>query len=131
MPNNQWWGEISNFLKQFGRPPTEEEVKQHAPAFPGMLRPTPPGVERPKSTSRSIVDSIGKAALEHKVLLLQYKGLWRYVEPYQFKTYKTGNFCLMAYSYAGNRTKAFSVGKIQDAQVTESIFLPRWEVKIK
>lgn len=83
-----------------------------------------------------IIEKIKQAARERKVLKIVYiekdgtsEG-WRYVEPYSFSR-DEGEQGFFAWDRDKNGIRRFSIDRIQQAFITEEIFIPRYEVKIQ
>jgi predicted DNA-binding transcriptional regulator YafY len=82
-----------------------------------------------------IIDTIKQAAGERKVLKIVYlekdgtsEG-WRYVEPYSFSR-DDGEDGLFAWDINKAGIRRFSINRINDAQVTDEAFNPRYGVEI-
>lgn len=83
----------------------------------------------------SISDTITQAARERKVLRIIYvekdgtsEG-WRYVEPYSFSV-DGGTDGLFAWDRSKNGIRRFALPRIEQAEITDEVFTPRYEVKI-
>lgn len=82
-----------------------------------------------------IIDTIKQSAGERKVLKIVYlekdgtsEG-WRYVEPYSF-SHDDGEDGLFAWDVNKAGIRRFSINRINDAQVTDETFNPRYGVEI-
>ena len=72
---------------------------------------------------------IRKAAQHRLLLYMLYNDQWRYVEPYSFRS---GNQGLLIYGHCltHNDTHSFYVNKIQDMELSEIPYNPRWYIEI-
>lgn len=84
---------------------------------------------------QSIIDTIKQAAAGEKVLKVIYlekdgtsEG-WRYIEPYSF-SHDHGEDGLFAWDIAKAGIRRFSIDRIENAEVTETNYHPRYTVEI-
>ena len=83
----------------------------------------------------SIINTIEKSARERKILKIIYREKdgssegWRHVEPYSF-SHDHGDDGLFAWDVSKGGIRRFSIDRIDDAQVTEGIYNPRYAVEI-
>lgn len=83
----------------------------------------------------SILEIIKQAAEEKKVLKIIYCGKdgtsdgWRYIEPYSF-SHDDGEDGLFAWDIDKGGIRRFSVDRIEDAQIADETYHPRYEVEI-
>lgn len=82
-----------------------------------------------------ILETIKQAAREKKVLKIVYfekdgtsEG-WRYVEPYSF-SHDNGEDGLFAWDINKSGIRRFSLDRINDAQITNETFTPRYGIEI-
>ena len=82
------------------------------------------------------IEIIKKAAQERKVLRIIYIGKdgtsegWRYVEPYSF-SYQEGQIDgFFAWDIRKNGIRRFLLERINNIELTEQSFIPRFEIKI-
>ncbi len=83
----------------------------------------------------SLLNQIRFAARNQMCVALTYGGVTRVVEPYSLRIPKTGNLLLYAYELLrgnapGGGIKAFKVVEIQQVQVTNRAFSPRYQVEL-
>ena len=83
----------------------------------------------------SIIDTIKQSAREGKILRIIYlekdgtnEG-WRYVEPYSF-SHDNGEDGLFAWDISKEGIRRFSVDRINDVEITEQVYKPRYEIEI-
>jgi len=83
----------------------------------------------------SILNTIKQSAQERKILKIIYRGKdglsegWRYVEPYSF-SHNNGEDGLFAWDINKSGIRRFSIDRIEDAQITDEIYKPRYNVEI-
>ena len=83
----------------------------------------------------SILNTIKQSAQERKILKICYRGKdglsegWRYVEPYSF-SHNNGEDGLFAWDINKSGIRRFSIDRIEDAQITDEIYKPRYNVEI-
>lgn len=83
----------------------------------------------------SIIETIKQAAKERRVLKIVYREKdgtsegWRYVEPYSF-SHDDGEVGFFAWDINKGGIRRFSIGRINDAQVTDENYNPRYGVEI-
>lgn len=82
-----------------------------------------------------IIETIRQAARARKVLRIIYirkndasEG-WRYIEPYSFSN-DDKDQGLFAWDRSKDSIRRFSIERIEQAELTEENFIPRYEVKI-
>lgn len=80
-------------------------------------------------SAASHVSIIRKAARNRLLLYMQYNNMWRYVEPYSFRPGKQGQL-FYGHCLAHNDTHSFYMHRIQDLQISEVPFSPRWHIEI-
>ncbi len=85
---------------------------------------------------QQILEIIKQAAQERMVLKIIYiekdgtsEG-WRYVEPYSFSHQDGQIDGLYAWDKNKNGIRRFVLNQIQEAEITEENFMPRFEIKI-
>lgn len=83
----------------------------------------------------SILDTIKQSARERKILKIFYQEKdgsrdgWRYVEPYSFSN-DNGADGLFAWDINKAGIRRFSMDRIEDVQITDKIYNPRYEIEI-
>jgi predicted DNA-binding transcriptional regulator YafY len=83
----------------------------------------------------SNIETIKQAARERKVLKIIYREKdgtsegWRYVEPYSF-SHDHGEDGLFAWDINKGGIRRFSIGRINDAQITDESYNPRYGIEI-
>ena len=83
----------------------------------------------------SILETIKQSAREKKVLKIIYQEKdgssegWRYVEPYSF-SHDDGEDGLFAWDIRKDGIRRFSIDRIEDAQITDETYSPRYEIEI-
>lgn len=114
---------IKNKVKEFwdGRSDEAEATPQEDPLLIG------PGVDAP-----IIMYRIRAAAARQVLLYMKYNGEWRHVEPYSWRRRQAvGNTpLLMGFCYLHSTIEAYKVDKIEDVQVTDRPFKPKWPIEI-
>ena len=82
-----------------------------------------------------IIETIQQSAQERKVLRIIYQGKdglsegWRHVEPYSF-SHDDGEYGLFAWDISKAGIRRFSMDRIEDAQITDEVYSPRYEIEI-
>lgn len=86
-------------------------------------------------TDYQILEKIKQAAKSRKVLRIIYiekdgtsEG-WRYVEPYSF-SHDHGTEGFFAWDRSKNGIRRFSLNRIEQAEVTEESFIPKYNIEI-
>lgn len=83
----------------------------------------------------SIIETIKQAAQEKKVLKIIYREKdgtsegWRYIEPYSF-SHDHGEDGLFAWDISRSGIRRFSLDRINDAQITDETYYPRYGIEI-
>lgn len=118
-------------LKPQRLPDFKEEPGVPGEAPPGeAVEPAPPPTEPMEYLAEAgMVSTIRKAAQNRYLLYMLYNNTWRHVEPYSFRGGKQGQL-LYGHCLIHNDTHSFYVHKIQDLQLTDIPFSPRWMVEI-
>jgi len=100
---------------------------------PGVPGETPEEVMQPVKRAEYISEAsmihLIRESANHKLLVyMLYNNMWRYVEPYSFRTGKSGilffGFCL-----THNDIHSFYVHRIQELQPTQIPYNPRWIIE--
>jgi predicted DNA-binding transcriptional regulator YafY len=84
---------------------------------------------------QSVIDTIKQAAASGKILRVIYlekDGIsegWRYIEPYSF-SHDHGADGLFAWDISKGGIRRFSIDRIENAEVTETDYQPRYTVEI-
>ena len=82
-----------------------------------------------------IIDTIQQSAREKKILKIIYRGKdgssegWRYIEPYSF-SHNDGENGLFAWDISKAGIRRFIIDRIEDIQITDEIYNPRYEIEI-
>ncbi len=82
-----------------------------------------------------IIEIIKQAARSRNVLKIVYREKdgtsegWRYVEPYSF-SHDQGEDGLFAWDVAKSGIRRFSLDRINDVQITDEVYRPRYEIEI-
>lgn len=76
-----------------------------------------------------IISIIRKAATKRVLVKILYSNVWRLAEPYSFRQ---GRFGLLFYAHdlQRNDTRSYYIHRIQEIQMTEIPFNPRWLVEL-
>ena len=123
---NGWWNSIQTFLTKFQQP---KIPKKQRPGKPPPSAPAPtPVVQSPVSIDDKM-GLIAEAARTHTLLFMKYNGDWRYTEPYSYR-FKGEGRLFYAFCYKDQRINSFRLEKIEDLQLTEMPYSPRWPVEI-
>ncbi|MCK5611405.1 hypothetical protein KAR91_56565 [Candidatus Pacearchaeota archaeon] len=72
---------------------------------------------------------IRQSAQRRTLLWMLYNNQWRHVEPYSFRDGKQG-LLLYGHCLIHNDTHSFYVHRIQELQLTDVPFNPRWYIEI-
>ena len=118
----------------------KDRVKRELGLEPaGSAEPTEPGgkpVAEPQSTPPSSNEEkklrIQEAGRKRVLLLMQYNGIYRHVEPYSYRFRDKDNAnepLLYAFCHKDQGIEAFKLRKITDLQVTDQPFSPRYPVE--
>jgi len=82
-----------------------------------------------------IINTIKQAVHDRKILKIIYiekdgtsEG-WRYIEPYSFTDGESSK-ALFAWDRDKNGIRRFVIDRIQDAEITEQIYRPRYSIEI-
>jgi predicted DNA-binding transcriptional regulator YafY len=119
-----WWQNIVNFVGKFRQPHRVQQVKPRQ-----TVAPIQPVISGPKGHDE-IMMTISAAAEQLRLLRMTYKdGASRFVEPYSYR-WRAGNQLFYAYCYRNSSIKSFRLDRIQDAEVTDMPYMPRWPVEI-
>ena len=83
----------------------------------------------------SSLDQIRRAARNRFLVLVEYKGSSRLVEPYSLRYPTTGNEILHVWEVekngnTSNQHKSFVTEKLRYIETTDKIFTPKWEVEL-
>jgi predicted DNA-binding transcriptional regulator YafY len=76
-----------------------------------------------------IMHIIKQSAQRRTLLWMLYNNQWRHVEPYSFRDGKQG-LLLYGHCLIHNDTHSFYVHRIQELQLTDIPYNPRWYVEI-
>lgn len=67
-----------------------------------------------------------------KIIYIEKDGTsegWRYVEPYSFGTGQAGEESLFAWDRDKNGIRRFLINRIEQAEISEEIYMPRYPVE--
>jgi predicted DNA-binding transcriptional regulator YafY len=117
-----WWDSLKTFLTHYTQPKVPQ--RQRPSTQPQPIPTTPTGVDL--GTKMQI---IAQAARTRTLLFMRYNSNWRYVEPYSYRHKTTGQL-LFAFCHKDQHIESFNPNKIEDLQLTEIPFKPRWPVEI-
>jgi predicted DNA-binding transcriptional regulator YafY len=123
---NGWWNSIQNFLTKFKQPKIPKRQK------PGRPPPKPEPIETVVQSPISVDDKmamIAEAARRLTLLFMKYNSDWRYVEPYSYRFRGSGRL-FYGFCFKDQRINSFKLEKIEDLQLTEMPYAPRWPVEI-
>jgi predicted nucleotidyltransferase component of viral defense system len=79
---------------------------------------------------QSYLEIIRFAASNRLCVDLVYQGSTRRIEPYSLRRTKDGNIILHAHNLDKGEHRSYRVDRIQGAQVTNQIFVPRFEIEL-
>lgn len=116
--NAGWWDSVKNFLTRFQTPKPKRQPTQVTPTGP-----TGPFTGEEKAAV------ITEAARRYVMLYMKYNGVRRMVEPYSYRHKSTG-MLFMGYCHIHQSIEAFKPEKIEEIQLTQFPFAPRWPVEI-
>jgi len=91
------------------------------------LRRAASGGVRTFARPRSMIVQAGR---ERRVLLLQYSGKWRHVDPYEFVFGKNGDEQLFGFEHEAGHVKRYRIHLIQGLRITDRRFTPRYPMLI-
>jgi len=119
---------------------TVEKFRAQLPTYDQPEAPTPPA-EQPHETAYYTEHEIGyipaaqmvsattRAAREQRLLYIRYKGVWRHIEPYEFKGGQKG-LLVYAWCLIDNKIHSFYLFRIQEMYLTDVPFTARFPIKI-
>ena len=121
---------LAGLLAWIDEPTTVPAATQlvSAPVPTGMTSVAPAGIQYwgggiPLETLRF-------AGSNHLLVAFDYDGRTRIAEPYSLRRSGTGNLLLYAWEQGSTHIKAFSVAKLQNLQVTQQAFEPRYRIEL-
>jgi predicted DNA-binding transcriptional regulator YafY len=117
-----WFDSLRTFLTQYNKPNIPQRQKPTTQPQPVQTAPT--GIDL--GTKMQI---IAQSAKSRTLLFMRYNSNWRYVEPYSYRHKSTGQL-LFAFCHKDQHIESFNPNKIEDLQLTEIPFKPRWPVEI-
>lgn len=92
----------------------------------------PAAPQPPPATNAEKLLRIQMAGRNRTMLNMQYNGVYRKVEPYSFR-YRDKDEphvpLFYAFCHKDRQIEAFKIRRIQDLQVTNEVFSPRWPVE--
>ena len=123
-----WWNSIQNFLTHFQQPKIPQRKRPGKPQKPPAPVPTQTVVQSPISIDDKMA-MIAEAARAKTLLFMKYNSDWRYTEPYSYRFRGDGRL-FYAFCYKDQRINSFRLEKIEDLQLTDMPYAPRWPVEI-
>ena len=113
------------------------EAPEPAPPAPAPSEVTvPPGVQTEEALQRAgflqhaqVVAILRNSGRRKTLVSLLYHDKWRYVEPYSLRPAKQGTL-FYGHDMTANNTHSYYIHKIQQAQLTDIPFSPRWVVEL-
>lgn len=75
-------------------------------------------------------EAIRFAAANRLCVNLLYNGKWRLIEPYSLRKTKDGNLLLYAVKHITMEDRSYRIDKIQNAQVTNEPFKPKYAIEL-
>lgn len=76
-----------------------------------------------------IISIIRKAARKKVLVKILYNNVWRLAEPYSFRQGRAG-LLFFAHDLSRNDTRSYYIHRIQEIQMTDIPFNPRWFVEL-
>jgi len=76
-----------------------------------------------------MVNAVIRAGREQRLLYIRYNGVWRHIEPYEFKGGKQG-LLIYAWCLMDNSIHSFYVFKTQEMYLTDVPFTARFPIKL-
>jgi hypothetical protein len=125
--HGSWYTNIERFLKDIHHIPHDVKPEPTSLVNIPLLDKYDP--RHQPHVMLSIRETIRKSAMQQTLLWMVYKGVPRYVEPYEFKQFKTGEH-LMAWCLPHNRIESFKPTRIQSVELSTLPFDPRYPVII-
>jgi hypothetical protein len=111
--------------------PVRERVERGLGVEPPEEEP-PPTPHRPPTTNAEKMFRIQQAGQQGVLLWMRYNGQYRNVEPYSYR-YRDADYpsepLFFGWCFKDKKIEAFKIRKIQDIQVTDTPFAPRWTVE--
>ena len=80
--------------------------------------------------AQSMIEIIRFAAGNRLLVDLGYQGSTRRIEPYSLRRTQAGNIILHAFNVDRGEHRSYRVDQLQDARVTNTPFVPRYEVEL-
>lgn len=82
-------------------------------------------------TSDDIHDLILQSGRNRLLLKITYSDVERLIEPYSWRNNNTGVLLLNAYDLVRDSNRSFYLDKIQNAELTDISFEPRWDIELE
>lgn len=76
------------------------------------------------------LETIRFAAANRLCVNLAYQGTWRLIEPYSLRKTRDGNLLLYAVKHNTREDRSYRVDRIQNAQVTDTPFTPKYAIEL-
>ena len=76
------------------------------------------------------LETIRFAATNRLCVNLAYQGTWRLIEPYSLRRTGDGNLLLYAVKHNTREDRSYRVDRIQNAQVTDTPFTPKYAIEL-
>lgn len=83
----------------------------------------------------NITETIKESARNHKILRIIYlekdgsRDGWRHIEPYSFRG-EGHEKALFAWDIGNNGIRRFTLGRIEQAEVTNGVYHPRYSIEL-
>lgn len=103
------------------------------PSLPQQKPTVTQPVQQPQTGPLSDADKqniIQTAGRQRMMLEIKYDGVSRLVEPYSFRTSRTGQLLFYGFCSIHSKIHSFKLDKIQDIRISEFPFSPRWPVEL-
>lgn len=117
-----WWTSLQEFLKNFKAPKAPPSVGPRQTVYHA---PTPETPRDPGDIAGVLLEASRRGVL----CWMQYNGHKRYIEPYSYR-FRGGHQLLYAFCWKDQHIEAFRPDRIQDIELTDIPFKPRWPIEI-
>lgn len=128
-PLNDFWDALPEIFSWIGGAPAPQRtvIQYGADETAVQARVLPIGVPL---RSRSTLEIIRFAAVNHLCVDLTYDGSVRRIEPYSLRQTAEGHFVLHAVRIDSGEHRSYRVDRMQGATVTSQVFSPRYAVEL-
>ena len=133
LPNAESYiSDLKNAIAWWLEPSLEEEKLVPMPQASGVTKERPLFPEVAPGQVLAPLDQIRRAARNRFLVLVEYNGATRLVEPYSLRYPTTGNEILHVWEVekngaASNQHKSFVTGKLRYIETSNKVFSPKWE----